>query len=218
MKRKQIKWIINREIKEIFFLFWRQPVRNWFLKKQLSPVFCAKAACFDVITTFKYLSWHLPWGTRQMGHTEIYCCIANSAVSALPASDWSVHVNASLWFDDGDLTVSVLHTWCQTQGGQLCLITTDTLVPLNFKIHNWHKNRLDNACLVTFTQWNFKTSRYIYYICKWYCWECRLSDESVDLSSKDDQDGRYLNWALFFQSSLKSSKLGTKNFDSSCPL
>ena len=32
MKRKQIKWIINWEIEEIFFLFWRQPVRNWFLK------------------------------------------------------------------------------------------------------------------------------------------------------------------------------------------
>ena len=43
-----------------------------------------------------------------------------------------------------DWLMLVLHTWCQNQGGQLCLITRDTLVPLNFKIHIVTKNTFVN--------------------------------------------------------------------------
>ena len=52
---------------------------------------------------------------------SVLCLLPIGQDLAILASDWMM---------------SVLHTWCQTQGGQLCLITTDTLVPLNFKIHN----------------------------------------------------------------------------------
>ena len=53
----------------------------------------------------------------------------------MAASHWSTAATlASDWLTRSP--ESVLHTWCQTQGGQLCLITGDTLVPLNFKIRN----------------------------------------------------------------------------------